>query len=54
MRSEDDNDHLEKFQWDGSEDSDEEIEELTKLKNKDEIKSGIKFSRRGLIDFIET
>ena len=39
--------------WDGPEDSDEEIASLVKYKNEFEIKMGIKFSKNGIISYIE-
>lgn len=39
--------------WYGPEDSDEEIEEMAKYKTPWEIEQGVKFSKRGLIDYIE-
>lgn len=39
--------------WFGPEDSDEEVEEMAKLKTEWEIESGVKFSKRGLMSFIE-
>ena len=44
---------LQEFEWDGPEDSDEEIQEMAKYKTKYELDQGIKFSKRGIIDFIE-
>lgn len=41
------------YEWDGPEDDDEEIEELAALKTQWEIDSGIKFSKNGLVEFIE-
>lgn len=41
------------FLWDGPEDSDEEIAALVPYKNEFEIKLGIKFSKRGMISYIE-
>jgi len=39
--------------WDGPDDSDEEVEELLPLKNDFEKKWGVKFSKNGIIKFIE-
>ena len=39
--------------WFGPEDSDEEIEEMAKHKTQSEIDQGVKFSKRGLIEYIE-
>ena len=39
--------------WDGPEDSDEEIAALVPYKNEFEKKMGIKFSKRGIINYIE-
>ena len=41
------------YAWDGPEDSDEEVQEMVKYKTQYEINQGIKFSKRGIIDFIE-
>lgn len=41
------------FEWDGPEDSDEEIESLIPYKVQYEIDEGIKFSKRGIIEFVE-
>ena len=38
--------------WDGPDDSDEEVEGMAKLKMPWEIESGVKFSRKGLVEFI--
>jgi hypothetical protein len=39
--------------WFGPEDSDEEVEEMAKYKTPWEIEQGVKFSKRGLIAYIE-
>ena len=39
--------------WDGPEDSDEEIASLVPFKNKYEQQQNIKFSKRGIISYIE-
>lgn len=39
--------------WDGPEDSDEEVECMLEHKNPWEIKNGVRFSKRGLIEYIE-
>jgi hypothetical protein len=44
---------MQEFIWDGPEDSDEEVGEMEKYKNMQERQQGIKFSKRGLISFIE-
>ena len=44
---------MSKLMWFGPEDSDEEVEEMAKLKTEWEIESGVKFSKRGLMSFIE-
>lgn len=44
---------MDDFIWDGPEDSDEEIEYMTKFKNKWEHEKGVKFSKRGLAEFID-
>lgn len=41
------------FKWDGPEDSDEEIESLANLKVPWEEEQGIKFSKNGIIKFVE-
>ena len=41
------------WMWDGPEDSDEEIEDMIPLKNKYEKEVGLKFSKNGIIEFIE-
>jgi len=46
-------DDMKDFLWDGPEDSDEEIESLARLKLKHEEEEGIKFSKRGIIAYIE-
>ena len=46
-------DDLSALAWDGPEDSDEEIEEMAKLKTEWEIRNGVKFSKRGIIEYIE-
>ena len=47
-------DDLSAFLWDGPEDSDEEIEEMASLKNAFEKETGIKFSKRGIREYIES
>lgn len=42
-----------KFLWDGPEDSDEEVQELLFTKTDFERKNNIKFSKNGIIDFVE-
>lgn len=39
--------------WDGPEDCDEEVKELLPFKNDFERKEGVKFSKNGIIKFIE-
>ena len=46
-------DDMEHFAWDGPVDSDEEVAEMLPLKNEYEKQMGIKFSKRGIIEFIE-
>ena len=46
-------DEMQEWLWDGPEDSDEEIEELLPFKNEFEKELGIKFSKRGVKEFIE-
>lgn len=41
------------FLWEGPIDSDEEIEELVPYKNEYEKKLGVKYSKNGIIKFIE-
>ena len=40
--------------WDGPEDSDEEVSEMVQYKNKYEHEMGVKFSKKGLVSFIES
>jgi len=40
-------------EWDGPEDSDEEIAELKEMKLEHEVEANIRFSRKYLIDYIE-
>ena len=40
--------------WDGPEDSDEEIPEMAAMKTEFEIENGIKFSKRGIIEYCES
>lgn len=47
------NDDMTDFLWDGPEDSDEEIKEFNDLKTQWEEESGVKFSKRGIIEHIE-
>ena len=44
---------MESYIWDGPEDSDEEIEELLQYKNEYEDQLGIKYSKNGIIQFVE-
>lgn len=44
---------MEKFIWDGPSDSEEEVAELVPMKNDYEVEWGVKYSKRGLIEFIE-
>lgn len=46
-------DDFDDFEWDGPSDSDEEVEVLAQRKTPFEAAQGIKFSKRGLIDYIE-
>lgn len=41
------------YTWDGPEDSDEEIEFMKQHKNEWELEKGVKFSKKGLIEFID-
>jgi hypothetical protein len=47
------NDDMTELAWFGPEDSDEEIEEMAKHKTQWEIDQGVKFSKKGLIGYIE-
>ena len=42
-------DDMKNWMWDGPEDSDEEIEDMVPLKNKQEKDLGLKFSKNGII-----
>ena len=42
-------DNMHTFKWDGPEDSDEEIEEMVKMKTPFEIEQGIRFSKNGIV-----
>ena len=44
---------MSEWQWQGPEDSDEEVEEMLEFKNVFEKQAGIKFSKNGLIEYIE-
>ena len=44
---------MQMFAWDGPDDSDEEIPELIEYKADFENKLGIKYSKNGIIEFIE-
>ena len=46
-------DNIEQYQWDGPEDSDEEIAEFAELKQSWEIEAGVKFSKNGLMKYIK-
>lgn len=46
-------DNFTDLQWDGPDDDDEEIPEMVPFKNAYEKELGVKFSKRGIIDFIE-
>ena len=46
-------DEMDDYYWDGPENSDEEIEELLPLKCEYEKELGIKYSKRGIIEFVE-
>lgn len=39
--------------WFGPEDPDQEVEEMAKYKTEWEIEQGVKFSKNGLIEYIE-
>ena len=45
-------DALDQFLWDGPEDSDEEIADMVPLKEQWEIDEGVRFSKKGLIEYI--
>lgn len=47
-------DNMEAYIWDGPEDSDEEIEEMVIYKNEYEVDLGIKYSKNGIIKFVES
>jgi len=47
-------DDMTNWLWDGPEDSDEEIEEMVEFKNAIEHEQGVKYSKNGIKDFIET
>jgi hypothetical protein len=40
------------YQWDGPDDSDEEVQDMVSMKTQWEIDSGVKYSKRGIIDKI--
>ena len=44
---------MQDFIWDGPGDSDDEIPEMVALKNDQEKQLGIKFSKNGIIDYVE-
>ena len=46
-------DDMTKFLWDGPSDSEEEIVEFNPLRNEFEKKMDVKYSKRGIIDFVE-
>lgn len=46
-------DIMKRFDWDGPEDSDEEVAEMVEFKNQYEKELGIRFSKRGIVTFIE-
>jgi len=41
------------YAWDGPEDSDEEVSEMVPFKAQHEKDMGVKYSKNGLIEFIE-
>jgi len=45
---------MDEFMWDGPEDSDEEIPEMAAQKTEWEEYRGVKFSRKGIIEVIES
>lgn len=47
-------DEMEEFLWDGPSDSDEEIEEFLQHKSQFEKEIGVRYSKRGIIDFCES
>lgn len=47
-------DDMREFAWDGPEDSDEEIEALLPYKNELEKRAGIRLSKRGIIQYVES
>lgn len=48
-----DPENLESLAWDGPEDSDEEVPEMVALKTEWEKENGIRFSKRGIINYCE-
>ena len=45
-------DNIEQYQWDGAEDSDEEVAEFANLKQTWEKDANVKFSKKGLMRYI--
>lgn len=45
---------MREFLWDGPEDSDEEVEDMLKYKSQAEKDLGIRFSKKGIVKFIES
>lgn len=48
-----DEDYMDNYIWDGPDNSDEEIESMLPFKNEWETQKGVKFSKNGLIEFID-
>lgn len=46
--------NFDKYLWDGPDDSDEEIEEMKEMKTPFEIEAGVKYSKRSMINYIES
>jgi hypothetical protein len=47
-------DQMDEYRWDGPENSDEEVEEFVAYKSDYEKDLGVRFSRRGIISFVES
>ena len=46
-------DSMDYYIWDGPEDSDEELQDFVPLKNDYEVQMGIKYSKNGIMQFID-
>ena len=53
MEEDVEDDQMDEFMWDGPDDSDEEISDMMQYKNSFEKSAGIKYSKNGLISYIE-